>query len=98
MCAQAPFTPPVFQALRESRRVTQKAEEHHADLLQGGKDPACLLYSLLALTVQQTTQISTIGTACSPQCNSLFSPLQRPERITVTGGREPSMSGATVMF
>lgn len=64
MCVQAPFTPPVFQSLGESRRVTEKAEERHVDLLRGGKDPVHLRYSLLALTVQQPTQIRPIDTAC----------------------------------
>lgn len=62
------------------------------------KIPLRLLFSLLALTVQQTTQISTIDSACSPQCISLLSPPRRVKRSTVAGGRETSRGGATPQY
>lgn len=72
MHVQTPFTPPVFQSLwdRESSGGYAKAEKRHADLLRERKDLLSLPFSLLALTVQQTTQINTIDSACSLQCIS----------------------------
>lgn len=100
MCVQAPFTPPVFQSLRESRRVTQNAEERHADLLRGGKDPAA--FAVIPCSHERcgkTTQISAIDTARSPRCGSYSSRLCGDQKeIPVAGGREPSMGGATMML
>lgn len=98
MCVQAPFTPPVFQSLRESSRVTQKSREATRWPSAGreGSSAFAVFPTRTNGAVNITNKYNRHSLLTSVHLLTLTS--SESKIHTVAGGRETSRGGTTLMF